>query len=1478
MLFSSLDMVEIKNVEKLVNNRCDRICPTNSLGLSVEFCREHTKEEDKQANRSGAPHRHSNDEKVHKRTSKKYSIYCDQRSIAFTETIIHDSSKPTTENSYQSKTTEDFAPAALRLDDKEKILSFVSTSLNDTAGNDQVTVERSHQPLVSTAGMLHKIDVPQLVITKKKRKVAYATVKTTEIASGVQSFLPVVTGKQHDILNFLYSNKKSFNATQMMDTIEAFKIVSAALPLDSDQRQALAEPTQIKPVLDISVLQAVGLMDRTEKHEFPQVNENIPSEFNKVVIRKKKEKTRVLTSLDRFQIKWNEISSRKRRFSETFILRKDDFRNDRRRRQQQQQQRRNEDCSHTQKQSKCNFTEHIIKSDMATASEGWGEMWLPATTPVLYIRGGGEILVDSNEDGSTAEQRAVSGEAFQDSRSKNLRNSQTSISQAPRSLENRKQNARAVDRSHVPQTTHDVDYQRRILWEDQTHSLAIMNSHIAVNQATASSNCIGGPTSAAAVRLQEHQTPASETYHHQSTLNALHLAQHLHHATTSITHRGGELGEYIGGIHHSTQRPSGFDWPSIGAASAAAMVAAHSSLAALELARHNAAMVGYSVQQDRAARALLAREQQSVVVSRQRSLSPATFLSSGASPNFSQAVQFSRTGAHSATRSAAHSATHSATSNANTSAQAALIVHPQLSISSSSHMRSSKSNDSRSQKPLKPDPALFEIEGKSGVDKPEEKLIDSNSKGTFSMQVIKKKIESKNCLRQKAESAAPSKRLFVELSGREIAPIDAGIALKPENTTTIKKRKTIPIVEPFLIEKVTQNCSSQAVEKKLREKPEKKAKKEISVLKQKMPQGEMANGSISVRSRGDDHLSIASEPTIQHDTKKCTGSNTTDKRCMQFFLPPAPKSLTQNITELIHTSRIHEATRTISESNCYGATMLEYLNSVGTAIPIPKALISVPLKERLNSPGFRNSTFSTGLTIPREVVIASILVWLWTQHEENFQSAFAKSGRIDVDPDCKWLIQAAVDSSVRALMLEISDAKLRGGGIYSSIFASPLRSSKASSTSKSMTGIYRADLDGFNQAPAKLELVTASIVSRALMIGICIDDDVDYALPQYHDIIEFLDECRLSALHSKAQERVLLASLISREVTMSESFSHAYVSSMVRGGEALGHDNLSEIVMDEDVMVGTMLPYDIFKDETGAWEDPCRPKEGFTPNLTGDILLRRAHARAMIQKSLKKLQERHNIKDGTPAFGAYDEPYNAKSSIGSASNVSGYKSGSGLGAGSPNPRVWTKRKLSTFSEPTVQPGTGSAQALNWAVYDPKHFSVPLAWRSDDIENMPYGQYNRSLRSRSLSFSQLSHRENKRGKKSKRSTSLSSSKSHSCVLPDTDIDERLSPSSSEISWTAISNIFQSVRLPGNTPASSTIESLPNKTIISPFVRKTSTSPVGSDTESDEEEDLRDETILDAHQFVLDRMKATLSEYLESRRKQQDRRKNRYKDKS
>jgi hypothetical protein len=318
-----------------------------------------------------------------------------------------------------------------------------------------------------------------------------------------------------------------------------------------------------------------------------------------------------------------------------------------------------------------------------------------------------------------------------------------------------------------------------------------------------------------------------------------------------------------------------------------------------------------------------------------------------------------------------------------------------------------------------------------------------------------------------------------------------------------------------------------------------------------------------------------------------------------------------------------------------------------------------------------------------------------------------------------------------------------------------------------------------------------------------------------------------------------------------------------------------------------MIPYDVFTDESGGWEDPCRPLLGFTEGLTGDELMRRGHTRAMIQKSLKKLQDRQNVKGGAQIAGPYIDTGS------SSASSTGSKASSAARGGS-------HRRRSSASEPSIQTGSGSAIATSWALYEPNHQSPPLEWNANAIHNSAYGRHNMGTRPRSLSLAQGAAVLRHSGKVPRRRRSSSSipvpvvsavQQKEQVVVLDKSSNEEVNVkpkprdvgsriSTREIPWGDIAGIFQKVQLPDAIKEQKEKEaklSAKERTIFAPVVRKLDSIPVIDDEEEesdDEEEDLTDETILARHRVVLDRMKARLTFVLENNKKRnQDRRKSR-----
>ena len=580
---------------------------------------------------------------------------------------------------------------------------------------------------------------------------------------------------------------------------------------------------------------------------------------------------------------------------------------------------------------------------------------------------------------------------------------------------------------------------------------------------------------------------------------------------------------------------------------------------------------------------------------------------------------------------------------------------------------------------------------------------------------------------------------------------------------------------------------------------------------------------------------------------------------LKFVTPVRSQILPEDIANTILAGRLHQAVGKLADAATMHAAF-EYHAAIAANVPIPKTQILIPLKERMTSPNLKNPAAVASM-LPRDPIVSSIVVWLWATHEDTFQDAFAQSGRLDVDADCKWLIQAAVDTAFRETSLDMSNGIARGEGPFAKLAAAQ----KAAVIEKDST---EAKPDSKMDVLMKeIELHVAMVASRALMIELRLDTTRDIVVGNFDAVVGRLDEARVMALKAKTRERVLLANMISRHLTMSESFSHAYVSAMVRAGEAFGHSKLFEMVHDDEKGISSLMPYDNFTNESNGWEDPCRPDNDFSDGITPDELIRRAHARAMIQKSLRKLQERHNIRGGVPSFG----PYTEMPSSGTAVSPRATLPDTVQLAPVSSPRTSLKRRQSSMSEPPILPGTGSAAARYLSDYEPRHYSAPFDWNSEELENAPYGSRSSSERARSVSLS-LASRSGDGKKKARRSLSLSAPPLHGSE-PEAD-KSGLQRSTLEIDWGDVAGIFQKVELPRKAPPKSESQQPGNAQIFAPFCRKfEGTLPSDWIDESDdgEDEDLREETILASHQVVLDEMKAKLSAYLEARNQKQEKRK-------
>jgi hypothetical protein len=869
--------------------------------------------------------------------------------------------------------------------------------------------------------------------------------------------------------------------------------------------------------------------------------------------------------------------------------------------------------------------------------------------------------------------------------------------------------------------------------------------------------------------------------------NAIQLANQLR--LSRIPNTGNrvqsDLSEYIGTLH--PQAASGYDWSAVNAASAAAAASAQ-SLAALGIPPHRASLVNYPLQ-DRARAMLHDPSAAAHAAAAHHQQQTMAYLSSGypnaGGPRFQPNI----------------GATMINPVFLNQPGMQNVQLHP--------HQQHSRSQPRAQQK--------SRSETKTNTNTPTNE--DTTQKGV-------KQETPHNCSADRSPESSSS-----DMSRK----VPHGDTQRPEPP---KRAKVGSAPEDKVLSRNTPLSTSEA-------------NGSNSVI----PNERIHASSGPISPAATPSTSLSESRTSTHRSKISVPAQSTHAKSppktpngLQFFVPPAPPGVPTDVASKILEGQIHEAAGKVNSlGRSEKSAIVAYLVSVGTAVPIPKTLVANLFKEKLNASPLKSSSMNGIPQSSRDAAVATILLWLWKAHDDCFQRAFAKSGRIDVEPECKWLMSAAVDKAISSLGQAMDDPTSRT--------TTPLAIALMAIKSKTSNQKGSQDKDSGNFVTASLDLLVVSAISKGLNTGFILSRQIDASLPHFNDLLDYVDEMRKSALYSKSQERALLSALISRKATMSLSFSHAYVSAMVRAGEALGHGEFFEVIQNEEVNVSTMIPYDVFTDEYGAWEDPCRPPTGFTANLTGDDLMRQAHARAMIQKSLRKLQERHNIKGGTQISGAYVDPPTPSSTTDVKPVTASV---------SVNSRGWPKRRPS-FAEKPVQAGTGSAAATSWLLYEPKHLCAPLDWNADSVENTPYGKHDTTTVPRSLSVSQFSLKLPVRGRGRNLGTANMTTTEQ---IKDPEPDEGpLTRSTREIPWVDVADIFQNVNIPG-TPRQVDLPITPRgRTIFAPTIRQVSLDDLGVDSalESDEEQDFSDETVLARHQEVLDSMKEHLSAFFAAREK-------------
>ena len=531
---------------------------------------------------------------------------------------------------------------------------------------------------------------------------------------------------------------------------------------------------------------------------------------------------------------------------------------------------------------------------------------------------------------------------------------------------------------------------------------------------------------------------------------------------------------------------------------------------------------------------------------------------------------------------------------------------------------------------------------------------------------------------------------------------------------------------------------------------------------------------------------------------------------LPFTPPDPPKNMPKKISNLALRGRCYDAMTHASEISAeMEASLVDFLLSLGASVTKLKSRITGMLLDKLSSSDKRthigilagDDKFASNA---KEMIVALISMWICVEQTSVVNSMLSVENGSKVEyPELEWLVTSAIGESLKAI----------------APFLNPLSSANPGDQMKQVV----------------------LVVGKSLTKEVCLSVQQNASLPVIDDLMELLDSLRSDALQAKTRERVLLASLVSRSSNMTEEFSNAYVSSIIRAGEALTHEDVCEIVQDTDVRASTMLPFDYFQDNAGVWEEPCRPERGYHSGLCGVEMKKEAHARSLLRKSMKRLQDQLGLKGGILDGGPY---YPVATTVTSAPTTP-------TGPGS---------LMRSFSGSMKQKGS-SEHAPPDAAFNPGHFVPPMNWNIHDVSNLPYGNYSLE----SVQYSSVGD-------------VLSYDKEQEYSPPNDDSSITLAQqyrSTHEVKWKDVADVFlhggNSRQIDINSVLSAD-EHTGKKKIYAPFVHPFDISSLKTtvqdhnDDDSDEEEDISDETILKNHQEVLDEMKLKLDAALEKRRQQ------------
>jgi hypothetical protein len=664
------------------------------------------------------------------------------------------------------------------------------------------------------------------------------------------------------------------------------------------------------------------------------------------------------------------------------------------------------------------------------SSNGEGKSCEPVTGPAaVSIRGGGQELAESNDNTETksqvpTQQNLNASPATGPKTASSALNENDKTQQNPGRPGPRPMNVPATAGNPVHAT--GLAPHRMVLMHPQLARADQGYRRTTAAHQSALAHHGNSTNNASHNNRVQGQRQSSDSYHHPSAANALQIAHQLHHASASMqrlsTHAPGELEAYMGGLH-AQPGAAGYEW---------------SQIAALGLNPHRAAMVNFT--QGRARAMLAARGQQNAAAAAVAHAAATQRALMGGAYVPGAAAHFSHVSGHAATlmNSSAALIGHSGMSPISQSAPA-VGVHARKSDNSNAYTKTpeqsgSKDNKDTRYKKDQKDDASNHSSGKSEESGRKRKLSSASSDST-----------------QSEKRRNTSKSTSGKATSQNRSDATNTIGANMSNVTDSPKKVAKPRVPP------KGNLKGSSLTKSNQKK---------------------TAGPGLLQPNGSNQVSKATSSARVENGKMSKPPQTSG---MQFYVPPAPPGIPSDMASLVLQSRVFEVIDAWESGEVvFDATaIIDYLLAVGIAVPIPKALVVNPLKERIGATSMKNNSFGNIPASSREVIVALILLWLWKHHEDCFQKTFAKSGRIDVDPECKWLINAAVNRSVSALSQEIA----KPGSPLSA--ALTLAKSKGGSSQKAVPG---SDMERPQGRTTKVDLLSASIVSKSLLAGTSVDE------------------------------------------------------------------------------------------------------------------------------------------------------------------------------------------------------------------------------------------------------------------------------------------------------------------------------------------------------------------------------------------------------